>query len=267
MLGTYFYHERIRKSVAMFGSLFNNIYVLRKDASGNVLSQVKVPLAYAPRRDYIERLRDNPDLDTDTKVAIKLPRMSFEILGYSYAPERQLNKMGQRNKTPTVSSSDTRARIFNFVPYNIDMQLNVYTKNQDDALQIVEQILPFFSPQYNLTIKPFSQYTDLKEDVPIILQGISYSDDYEGTLGDRRSIIYQLDFQMHANFYQGLEDKDIIRKVTNNLYTGFLTDSDSFGNTITPSPILTVEPNPLNVSPDSDFGFTETLTNLPGDSA
>ncbi len=200
MFGTHFYHKKIRKAVAAFGTMFNNIYVLRTNSSNQVISQVKVPLSYAPKQKYLERIRENPDLDTDTKVAIKVPRMSFEILGYSYAPERQLNKMGQRNKTPTVSSSDTRAKIFNFVPYNIDMQLNVYTKNQDDALQIVEQILPFFSPQYNLTIKPFSQYTDLKEDVPIILQGISYSDDYEGTLGDRRSIIYQFDFQMHANF-------------------------------------------------------------------
>jgi len=268
MLGTYFYHERIRKSVAMFGSLFNNIYVLRKNASGEVLSQVKVPLAYAPRRDYIERIRENPDLDTDTKVALKLPRMSFEVLGYSYAPERQLTKIGKRTPTATSGSTSQKAKLFNFVPYNIDMQLNVYTKTQDDALQIVEQILPYFSPQYSLTIKPFSNYADIKEDVPIILNSVSYSDDFEGTLGDRRSIMYQLDFIMHANFYQGIEDTGIIRKVTNNFYVGGnLKDSDGFGGELTPSPILTVEPNPLNVSPDSDYGFTVTLSNIPGDSA
>ena len=249
MLGTYFYHERIRKSVAMFGSLFNNIYILRKDANDKVLNTIKVPLAYAPRRDYLERIRENPDLDLDTKVAIKLPRMSFEILGYQYDAQRQLNKTGQRVQ-PFGDSLNSREKIYNSVPYTIDMQLNIYTKTQDDALQIVEQIIPYFSPQYTLTIKPFSDHPTIKEDVPIILNGVSYSDDYEGGF-ERRTIMYQLDFQMQANFYQSVGDSKIIRKVTNDFY--FMADSDYKVST------LTVEPNPLNVSPDSDYGFTETL--------
>ena len=251
MLGTYFYHERIRKSVAMFGSLFNNLYILRKDSTGKVLNTMKVPLSYAPKRDFLERIRENPDLTTDTKVAIKLPRMSFEILGYQYDAQRQLNKMGARNRTG--DSITANSKIYNYVPYTIDMQLNVYAKTQDDALQIVEQIMPYFSPQYNLTIKPFSDYPDIKEDVPIVLNGISYSDDYEGSF-NRRTIIYQLDFQMHANFYQSINEGKIIRKVTNEIY--FMADSDYKVST------LTVEPNPLNASPDSDYGFTETLTTL-----
>lgn len=249
MLGTYFYHERIRKSVAMFGSLFNNIYILRKDANDKVLNTIKVPLAYAPRRDYLERIRENPDLDLDTKVAIKLPRMSFEILGYQYDAQRQLNKTGQRHQV-SGDSITSREKIYNSVPYTIDMQLNIYTKTQDDALQIVEQIIPYFSPQYTLTIKPFSDHPTIKEDVPIILNGVSYSDDYEGGF-ERRTIVYQLDFQMQANFYQAVGDSKIIRKVTSDFY--FMADSDYKVST------LTVEPNPLNVSPDSDYGFTETL--------
>lgn len=251
MLGTYFYHERIRKSVAMFGSLFNNVYVLRKDANGKVINTMKVPLSYAPKRDFLERIRENADLVTDTKVAIKLPRMSFEIIGYQYDASRQLNKMNLRNRT--TDSVTSNAKIYNYVPYIIDIQLNIYAKTQDDALQIVEQIIPFFSPQYNLTIKPFSDYPDIKEDVPIVLQGVSYSDDYEGSF-NRRTIVYQLDFQMHANFYQGIGESQIIRKVTNEFY--IMSDSDYQVST------LTVEPNPLNVSPDSDYGFTETLTTL-----
>lgn len=250
MLGTYFYHERIRKSVAMFGSLFNNIYILRKDANDKVLNTIKVPLAYAPRRDYLDRIRENPDLDLDTKVAIKLPRMSFEILGYQYDAQRQLNKTGQRVQ-PFAGGINSRERIYNSVPYTIDMQLNIYTKTQDDALQIVEQIVPYFSPQYTLTIKPFSDHPSIKEDVPITLNGLSYSDDYEGGF-ERRTIMYQLDFQMQANFYQSVGDSKIIRKVTNDFY--IMADSDYKAST------LTVEPNPLDVSPDSDYGFTETLT-------
>lgn len=253
MLGNYFYHERIRKSVAMFGSLFNNIYILRKDANNKVLNTIKVPLAYAPSRDYLERIRENPDLDLDTKVAIKLPRMSFEILGYQYDAQRQLNKTGHRSAS-SENTVTSRGKIYNSVPYTIDMQLNIYTKTQDDALQIVEQIIPYFSPQYTLTIKPFSDHPNVKEDVPIILNGLSYSDDYEGGF-ERRTIVYQLDFQMHANFYQSVDAGSIIRKVTNDFY--IMADSDYKVST------LTVEPNPLNVSPDSDYGFTETLvTNI-----
>jgi hypothetical protein len=259
MLGIYFYHERIRKSVAMFGSLFNNIFVLRKDASGKVLSTVKVPLSYAPKRDFLERLRENPDLTTDTKVAIKLPRMSFEIIGYQYDTERQLPKTSIRNK-PSSTGDTVRSKLYNYVPYSIDMQLNVYAKTQDDALQIVEQILPFFSPQYTLTIKPFADYPEIKEDVPITLNGVSYSDDYDGALGDRRSIIYQLDFRMQANFYQGISDGSIIRKAINNIYPNTLVDSDATGTYI-PTPIITIEPNPLDASADSDYGFTETYEN------
>lgn len=257
MLGDYFYHERIRKSVAMFGSLFNNIYVLRKNSSGGVISTQKVPLSYAPKRDFLERIRENPDLYNDTKVAIKLPRMSFEIIGYQYDAQRQLQKVNNFNKTG--SSNSNRAKINAPVPYSISMQLNVYAKTQDDALQIVEQIIPYFSPQYTLTIKPFADYTDVKEDVPIILQGMSYLDDYEGNFG-RRTIIYQLDFLMHANFYTGISNSAIIRQVDGNVYVDTLADSDGFGNSIFPNPKITVEPNPLNVSPDSDYGFTETFT-------
>jgi|SRR5210317_2087718 hypothetical protein len=257
MLSDYFYHERIRKSVAMFGSLFNNIYVLRKDGSGNVISTQKVPLSYAPKRDFLERIRENPDLYDNTKVAIKLPRMSFEIIGYQYDAQRQLQKMNNYSKTG--SANDNRAKINAPVPYSISMQLNVYAKTQDDALQVVEQILPYFTPQYTLTIKPFSDYNDIKEDVPIILQGMSYLDDYEGNFG-RRTIIYQLDFLMHANFYLGIANSQIIRQVDANLYVDVLTDSDGFGNSVYPQPKLTVLPNPLNVSADSDYGFTETFT-------
>src|SRR5210317_1799634 len=118
MFGTYFYHEKIRKSVSIFGRLFNNIYVIRKNSSGGVLNQLKVPLAYAPRQKYLERIRQNTDLDTDTKVAIKLPRMSFEITSFAYDNTRQLTKLSTFKATGI--SNDQRQKFYSPVPYNIN---------------------------------------------------------------------------------------------------------------------------------------------------
>lgn len=255
MLGSHFYHERIRKSVAMFGSLFNNIYVVRKDSTNKVISQARVPLSYAPSTSFLDRIRENPDLNNDTKVAIKLPRMSFEIVSYTYDAQRQLQKINNLNK----GTGNTRNKIYTFTPYIIGFQLNIYTKTQDDALQIIEQILPYFSPQYTLTIRPFADYNDIKEDVPITLNGVSYSDAYEGSLDQRRIIQYTLDFSMPANFYGPIVETNIIRKAIVDLYTTPEIDSDGAFAYYSPSTRVVVEPNPLNASPDSDYGFTTTI--------
>ena len=153
MFGTHFYHSKTKKAVALFGRLFNNIYVIRKNSSGAVISQVKVPLSYAPKAKYLERIRENPDLSGDSRVAIKLPRMSFEITSIAYDPQRQLAKVGNFSTIATDGGVKSKQKFFNPVPYNINFQLNAYAKSQDDALQIVEQILPTFNPQYALTIK------------------------------------------------------------------------------------------------------------------
>lgn len=256
MFGTHFYHEKVRKSVSVFGSLFNNLYVIRKDASDQVISQVKVPLSYAPKSKFLERLAENPDLDNDQKVAIKLPRMSFEITSMIYDQTRQLTKVSNFN---TIGSANTnRQKFYSPVPYNISFQLNVYAKTQDDALQIVEQILPTFNPQYTLTIKPFgSEYPDFKEDIPIVIQSVSFSDDFDGALEQRRTIIYTLDFEMKVSFYGPIENKNIIRSAVNNVFlqNADLTDSDAKLETIT------VTPDPTSVIglADSDFGFTTDI--------
>lgn len=237
----------------MFGSLFKEIYVLRKNSSGAIISSVRVPLSYAPKQKYLDRIRENENLDTDTKVAIKLPRMSFEIVNYTYAPDRQLIKTNIVQQAGTANTN--RTKLYAPVPYNISFQLNIYAKTQEDALQIVEQILPYFTPQYSLSIKPFSDY-DIIEDVPITLQNVSFSDTYEGAVEARRMIIYTLDFEMRANFYgPTASTPDIIRKVINNLYLMEAGPADSDVKFST----ITVLPNPLNVSPDSDYGFTTTI--------
>ena len=144
MLGNWFYHERIRKAVAVFGSLFNNIYVVRHNSAGDVINETKVPLSYAPRRDFMDRISGMEiGEQQERQIAIKLPRMSFEILAIQYDAARQLSKVGARTIAGTSDSTKAR-RMYNPVPYNLQFQLNVYARSQDDALQVVEQIIPFF---------------------------------------------------------------------------------------------------------------------------
>jgi len=256
MFGTHFYHQKVRKCVGMFGTLFNNIYVIRKNSAGAAISQVKVPLSYAPKEKYLERIRENPDLVDDTRVAIKLPRMSFEITSFAYDATRQLQKIGNFK---TVGTDNTnRQKFFTPVPYSINFQLNVYAKNQDDALQIVEQILPTFNPQYSLTIKPFAtEYPTLKEDVPIIIQSVSFADDFEGAVEQRRTIIYTLDFEMKVQFYGSISSGDIIRTSIADVYLQDQGLADSDVNveriTVTPSPLSTIG------LADSDFGFSTDI--------
>ena len=254
MFGTYFYHKRIRKSVAVFGALFNNIYVIRKDAAGAIISQVKVPLSYAPKRSFIDRIANmQKGEEAERLVAIKLPRMSFEITSFNYDASRQLTKISNYNLTGTSTSN--RSKFFSPVPYTISFQLNVYAKTHDDALQIVEQIVPYFNPQYVVTIKPVTDFPSIKEDSAVILNAVTFSDDYEGSLEQRRSIIYTLDFDMKISFYGPINTGNIIRQADAQVYsmlTG-LTDSDELLETIR------VIPNPSDASPDSDYGFTTLI--------
>ena len=156
MFQQHFYHEKIRKCVAVFGTLFNNLYVLRKDSAGAVISQMKVPLSYAPKQKFLDRIRETEDM-SDAKLAIKLPRMSFEMTSLYFDPTRQLPKMN--NFTRHVSTDRTkRTKFFTSVPYILNFQLNILAKTNEDAVQILEQILPFFNPAYTVTMKPFTDY-------------------------------------------------------------------------------------------------------------
>ena len=264
MFGTYFYHERIRRTVGAFGALFNNIYILRKQANQNVVSQVRVPLAFAPKRKFLERLEEaNKNEVSDAHiVAITLPRMSFEITGLTYDSTRQL----PRTNAQSFRAADTnrKTKIFTKTPYNIQFQLNIYAKTHDDALQIVEQVLPYFTPSYTLTVKPLDDFPTIKDDVPITLNSVTFSDDYEGPMDIRRTIIYTLDFDVKIDVYGPTTSGPIIRSAD---ITYFLpADSDYAG--WERHSIYSVTTNPPLVSPDSDFTFVETLTFFgEGDSA
>ena len=249
MFGTHFYHKRVRSAVSVFGSLFNNLYVLRQNSAGETISQVKVPLSYAPKRNFLSRIEAMTNGEQNERVvAIKLPRMSFEINGIAYDETRQLNKMNNLNKV-LAGSTISRQKLFTATPYNINFDLNVYAKSQDDALQIVEQIFPFFTPQYTVSVKPFSNVA-LSEDVPITLTSVSFTDDFEGSIEQRRTIVYTLSFEMKINFHGPLGTSKIIREVSNNLFIiDSAADSGDYYKT------QNITPTPANVSADSDYGF------------
>lgn len=245
MMGGHFYHRRVRSCVALFGSMFDNINILRTNSSGKVLSQVKVPLSYAPSRSFIERLEEmSQGEEAERRVALKLPRMSFEIVSIAYDSQRQLPKL---NHFTAPDGNDRADKYYVGVPYTLSFQLSIYARSQDDALQVVEQILPYFAPQYTLSVKPFADLPDIKEDIPISLTSVDFQDDFEGPVEQRRTIIYNLTFDMRVNFYGPENSGPIIREVNTNIN---LIDTGGFIENIQ------VTPDPIDVSPDSDYGFS-----------
>ena len=223
MFGDHFYHAILRKSVAVFGTIFNDIKVVRRDNNGIVRDQQRVPLSYGPKQKFLARLDQQANLN-DPKIAIKLPRMSFEITNLSYDTTTKVSAL---NTISTTTTPTTRSTVGQITPYNIDMQLNIIAKNQDDALQIFEQIVPYFQPTYTLSVK-FVDGLDKSFDVPITLTSINVQDDYEGDMTSRRSLIYTLDFSMKVKFFGPSAEQGIITTVSadvNNFDTfGFIEE-------------------------------------------
>ena len=208
MFGSHFYHATVRKSVAVFGTLFNNISVIRKDGSGGILNQVKVPLAYGPKQKFLARLNENL---SDQGMALKLPRMAFEITSIDIDLNQKQNK---RNKITNVSDNNLKRDKIDFqVPYNIGMELTIMANNQDDGLQILEQIIPFFQPDYTVSIKPIDGWTDFKQDVPIVLNSVAINDDYESDFLTRRVLTYTLGFTMKMTFYSSKGTQNVIKEI------------------------------------------------------
>ena len=213
MLGTYFYHEILRKTVIGFGTLFNNINIRHKDASGTTFSTLKVPLAYGPMQKFLARIQQQPDLDRET--AITLPRLSFEMQGIQYDPTR---KTGIAQTFLTKNGTNAK-RVYMPVPYNIGFELSIMAKLSDDALQILEQILPYFQPSFNITVNLISSIGE-KKDIPIVLESINYSDQYEGGFESRRTIVYTLSFVAKTYLFGPVAEnpEGLIKKVDVDYY-------------------------------------------------
>ena len=264
MLGTYFYHEIMRKTVIAFGTVFNDINVRHQDKTGKDISNIKVPIAYGPRQKFLARLQQQPDLNK--AVQISLPRMSFEMTSIDYDSTRKAGV------TQTFKAQDGKKfkKVFMPVPYNLGFELNVMTKTQDDSLQIVEQILPFFQPGFTLTIDLVKQIGE-KRDIPLILQNISFTDDYEGNYETRRALIYTFTFTAKTYMFGPIADSTdgLIRKVQLDYY------SDTNRQTASREMRYRIESkakkdynedgyidqldDPL-IPPGDDFGFTEERT-------
>jgi len=223
MLGTYYYHEIIRRTIVSFGTLFNNIHIKHESENGDDVSLLKVPIAYGPVQKFLARLDEKPDLRK--RVAITLPRMSFEMTSIQYDPTRKVSTVQtfQANRAGVGP-----VKVYMPAPYNIGIQLSVITKYQDDMLQIIEQILPFFQPHFNLSIDLVNSIGE-KRDIPIVLDGISMSDDYEGDFSTRRSLVYTLNFTAKTSLFGPISDSsdNLIKKVQVDYYSNTETKNAS----------------------------------------
>ena len=207
MLGTQFYNQAVRKTVISFGTLFNNIE-LKKIVDGQVMEVEKVPLAYGPKQKFLYRLQGNP---TDgKKVAITMPRIYFEMTGIDYDASRK-TPATQKYKTVINDEGKEVRTQYVPVPYNISFEVGILCKSQDDGLQILEQILPFFQPSFSMSLK-FIPDMDEVRDVAVVLNNVDFDDDWEDDFSTRRSITYSMQFTCKSYIYGPYTKADVIRK-------------------------------------------------------
>ena len=253
MLGNrQFYHETVRNIIVGFGTLFNDIHIVRKDNNGSITQSMKVPLAYGPKQKWLARL--DQDAGLESKVAITLPRLGFEIQNMAYDPARKLNRVQKFKKVKSSASNSNKLDTqFMPVPYNLNIQLYAMAKQSDDALQMVEQILPYFQPDYTLTIKDMPEM-GVARDIPIVLNSINYEDNYKGDFAERRAIMYTLDFTTKFYLYGPVTSSKVIKTVQVDQYTDLPDVSP------TREQRYTASPNPTSADADDDFGFNETTS-------
>lgn len=234
--GNVYYHGIIRKGIVAFGRLFSDIYIDRKQGDsvkGATVQRLQVPLAYAPKEKWLVRLDSDPNLENHTMTS--LPRMSFEITDYTYDSSRKTNRM-QKIKS---GDSSVQSTVYTPVPYNVGVNLYILTKTQEDGLQIVEQILPTFTPEYTLTINSIDS-VGIKTDIPIVLNTVSVQDEYDGTFQERRFVTHTLNFTMKMNLFGPVSDQNVITQVNSNI-----GNNEDFSN---PNRVYTANGDPTTVT-------------------
>ena len=243
----HFYNQGMRKMTVAFGQVFNNIQI-KRSGSDSTIQSIRVPLAYAPKEKFLVRLDQQPNLE-DRQFAVTLPRMGFEISGIEYDGSRKLTKV-QKFKT---TKTNTGVMNFNYmpVPYNISYNLYCFTATAEGGLQIVEQILPYFQPDYTVTINVVPEM-GIKRDVPIVLNNINYEDSYSGDFESRRAVIYTLNFTAKTYLYGPASTQKVIRETQADMHTDLPA--------ATREERITVVPNPESADADDDFGFTTTIS-------
>jgi hypothetical protein len=259
MLGHTFYHNTIRKYVILFGTLFNDIHINREDSAHGVTRTIKVPISYGPKEKMLARLDADPDLK---RPAIVLPRMSFELTDLNYGPTRKLNTI---NKIVAANPDDTNAAKYQFtpVPYDLNFILSIAVKNADDGTRILEQILPFFTPNWNSTVELIPEL-GIKLDIPIVLNAVSSEDTYEGNFEERRSIVWTLSFTMKGYIFgptrpaNGAGGGQLIKLANVNFYdTSTYTNIDDAVGNLDVVENITITPGMLaNGSPTSNASLS-----------
>lgn len=269
MFAQQYYHGAIRKYVIAFGNLFNDIIIQRLDLNGNRIQSILVPLAYGPKEKWLVRLVQDPNLDAD--VAITLPRMGFEITSMNYSPTRKLSSTLKniRLKSTDFNRVDTQ---FIPVPYDLDFQLSIFVKNADDGAQIIEQILPFFRPEFTTQVNLIPEMK-IVVDTPIVLNGVTIEDTYEGDFDTRRALIYNLTFSVKSYLYGPVTNSGIIKRAITN-FRDTTTSEEPIIDRITVTPSQFANGSPLfvpsgntelsvaisQISANSDYGFTTDIT-------
>ena len=241
-----YYWGTTRKAIIAFGNLFNNLSIVREDAKG-VEVTVKVPLSYAPKDKFLSRITQQPDIENKT-VALVVPRMAFEIGKMSLDPSRMQNK----NNSARIPVGGTVAKKYSPVPYNLTVNLFVYTKTQDEGLQIMEQILPNFRPSYALSMNSIPEF-GLKEDLHVILTDVDMEDTYEGSMSEKRAVFWTFSFVLQLNYHPAADDPDrgLIRR----------TEVGFFGDRLLTREVgeIVSELVPFNANPNGNFEIATTF--------
>ena len=216
-IANYFYNETTRKYVALFGTIFNQLKITRKDNAGTTSQSMIVPLSYAPFQKVLARLNQDADLLNSRRTAVRLPRMSFEITSITYDPARKIGSTLKMRKENKAESESSRNFLYASVPYNLDFSLYIMTKYQEDATQLMEQILPFFTPDWTVSAKMVPDLDPV--DIPVILNSITTEDLYEGDFETRQSILYTLTFTVKGWYFGPEKKKKIIKFIEANIHT------------------------------------------------
>tara|TARA_B100000927_G_scaffold285922_1_gene276647 strand:- start:1094 stop:1882 length:789 start_codon:yes stop_codon:yes gene_type:complete len=248
-----FYHQHVRKAIIAFGTIFNDINIERKNSSGAVAQTLRVPLAYSTKQKFLTRIARVADTSTRGEVALTLPRMGFEIDGLGYDPARKVAPI-QRNKAiGTGDDVNVQRSVFSSAPWNMNLSLYIFAKNQNDGLAIIEQILPYFNPDFNITVNDLPE-VGIKRDIKITLDNVGYEDEYEGEFASRLSVVWTLNFTMRLNFYSHVGKIDTIKKAVVDAYNdptlSLVKDTDQRVRT-------TVQVNPSTASPLDTYSFLE----------
>ena len=250
-----FYHQHIRKAIIAFGTIFNDINIERKNSAGAVAQTLRVPLAYSTKQKFLTRIARVADTSTRGEVALTLPRMGFEINGLNYDPGRKVAPINRTRVVGTGDDTNTVRSVFASAPWNIDLALYIFAKNQNHGLAIVEQILPYFNPDFNITINDLPE-VGIKRDIKITLDNVNYEDEYEGEFSNRISVIWTLNFTMRLNFYSHVSNVDVIKKAVIDAYNDpalSLNKTDLEKGRVR----ATVQVNPNSATPADTYTFLE----------